>query len=87
MHAYCLMDNHYHPLSRTPEANLQRVMRHVNGLYTQYFNRSEGKDGALFGGRYKAILLDAGRTGIGKIAPCIPPKTALLNEWKEVGCA
>ncbi len=34
-------------------------MRHVNGLYTQYFNRSEGKDGALFGGRYKAFLVDA----------------------------
>ncbi len=34
IHAYCLMDNHYHLLIRTPEANLQRVMRHVNGLYT-----------------------------------------------------
>ena len=59
IHAYCLMDNHYHLLIRTPEANLQRVMRHVNGLYTQYFNRTEGKDGALFRGRYKAILVDA----------------------------
>ena len=59
MHAYCLMDNHYHLLIRTPEANLQRVMRHVNGLYTQYFNRTESKDGALFRGRYKAILVDA----------------------------
>jgi len=26
---------------------------------TRYFNRSEGKDGALLGGRYKAILVDA----------------------------
>ncbi len=34
-------------------------MRHVKGLYTQYFNRTEGKDGALFRGRYKAILVDA----------------------------
>ncbi len=34
-------------------------MRHVNGLYTRYFNRTEGKDGALFRGRYKAILVDA----------------------------
>ena len=59
IHAYCLMGNHYHLLIRTPEANLQRVMRHVNGLYTQYFNRTEGKDGSLFRGRYKAILVDA----------------------------
>ena len=58
IHAYCLMDNHYHLFIRTPEANLQRVMRHVNGLYAQYFNRTEGKDGALFRGRYKAILVD-----------------------------
>ncbi|MEE8513515.1 MAG: transposase [Gammaproteobacteria bacterium] len=59
IHAYCLMGNHYHLLIRTPEANLQRIMRHVNGLYTQYFNRTEGKDGALFRGRYQAILVDA----------------------------
>lgn len=58
-HAYCLMGSHYHLLVRTPDGNLQRIMRHVNGLYTQYFNRSEGRDGALFRGRYKAILVEA----------------------------
>lgn len=58
-HAYCLMGNHYHLLIRTPEGNLQRIMRHINGLYTQHFNRSEKKDGPLFRGRYKAILVDA----------------------------
>jgi hypothetical protein len=44
---------------RTPEGNLQRIMRHVNGLYTQYFNRSAHRDGPLFRGRYMAILVDA----------------------------
>ncbi len=34
-------------------------MRHINGVYTQYYNRTEHKDGALFRGRYKAILVDA----------------------------
>lgn len=58
-HAYCLMGNHYHLLIRTPDGNLQRIMRHINGLYTQYCNRSEGKDGPLFRGRYQAILVDA----------------------------
>jgi putative transposase len=58
-HAYCLMDNHYHLMLHTPEGNLQRIMRHLNGVYTQYYNRSEGTDGALFRGRYKAILVDA----------------------------
>ncbi len=58
-HAYCLMDNHYHLMLHTPAGNLQRIMRHINGVYTQYYNRCEGKDGALFKGRYKAILVDA----------------------------
>ena len=58
-HAYCLMKNHYHLLVRTPEANLQRIMRHINGLYTQFYNRTEGRDGPLFRGRYKAILVEA----------------------------
>ena len=53
------MGNHYHLMVRTPEGNLQRIMRHINGVYTQYFNRSEQTDGALFRGRYKAILVDA----------------------------
>ena len=58
-HAYCLMGNHYHLLVRTPEANLNRIMRHLNWLYTQYYNRSTGRDGPLFQGRYKAILVEA----------------------------
>jgi putative transposase len=57
--AYCLMPNHYHLCVRTPRGNLSRVMRHVDGLYTQRFNRSHKRDGSLFRGRYKAIVVDA----------------------------
>ena len=56
--AYCLMPNHYHLLVQTPEANLSRTMRHINGLYTQYFNRKYKSDGQLFRGRYKSIVID-----------------------------
>jgi REP-associated tyrosine transposase len=59
VHAYCLMDNHYHLLIHTPSGNLGRAMRHLNGVYTQRFNRSVKTDGPLFRGRYKAILVDA----------------------------
>ena len=58
-HAYCLMRNHYHLLLHTPLGNLGRSMRHLNGVFTQFFNRDQGRDGALFRGRYKAILVDA----------------------------
>lgn len=57
--AYCLMENHYHLLVQTPDANISRCMRHLNGVYTQRFNRRHGCDGQLFRGRYKAILVDA----------------------------
>ena len=33
--AYCLMTNHYHVVLQTPEGNLSRCMRHLNGIYTQ----------------------------------------------------
>jgi REP element-mobilizing transposase RayT len=55
---YCLMRNHYHVCLSTPKGNLSRVMRHVDGLYTQRFNRRHDRDGSLFRGRYKAILID-----------------------------
>ena len=57
--AYCLMGTHYHILLQTPDANLSRCMRHINGVYTQYFNRTHGLDGHLFRGRYKSILVDS----------------------------
>ena len=56
--AYCLMGNHYHLVLHTHRANLSRVMRHVNGVYTQTFNRRHAFVGHLFQGRYKAILVD-----------------------------
>ena len=57
--AYCLMDNHYHLLLSTPAGALSRSMRHLDGIYTQKFNRVHHRDGPLFRGRYKAILIDA----------------------------
>lgn len=56
--AYCLMPNHYHLLIQTPNGNLSRCMRHLNGVYTQRYNRSHHCDGQLFRGRYKSILVD-----------------------------
>lgn len=58
IHAYCLMGNHYHLLIETPLANLDRIMRHINGVYTQQHNRFKRTDGPLFRGRYKSILID-----------------------------
>jgi len=56
LYAYALMGNHYHLCIQTPGGNLSRVMRHVDGVYTQRFNRAHRRDGPLFRGRYKADL-------------------------------
>ncbi len=53
------MDSHYHLLLSTPTGGLSRAMRHLDGIYTQKFNRVHHRDGPLFRGRYKAILIDA----------------------------
>ena len=58
--AYCLMPNHYHLLVQTPDTvYISHCMRHINGVYAQRFNREHDKEGQLFRGRYKAILIDA----------------------------
>ncbi|MGH3109503.1 MAG: REP-associated tyrosine transposase [Gaiellaceae bacterium] len=57
--AYCLMTNHYHLLVRTPKPNLARGMRDLNGIYAQAFNRRYGRDGHLFQGRYRAVLIES----------------------------
>jgi putative transposase len=57
--AWCLMETHYHLLVQTPDANLARCMRNLNGVYTQKYNFRHGCDGTLFRGRYKSILVDS----------------------------
>ncbi len=57
-HAYCLMDNHYHLLVETPEANLSRGMGRLNMAYAQAFNRRHERSGHLFQGRFHAVVVE-----------------------------
>lgn len=57
LHGYCLMPNHYHLIVETPDGNLSKGMRQLNGLYTQRFNRRHHRVGHVLQGRYKAILV------------------------------
>jgi REP element-mobilizing transposase RayT len=58
VYAYCLMSNHYHLLLKTPLRNLSRIMRHLNGVFTQKINRKYRLEGSLFKGRYKAEFVE-----------------------------
>ena len=58
IHSNCLMSNHYHLLIETPDGNLSKGMRQLNGVYTQKYNRQNNKVGHVFQGRFKGILID-----------------------------
>jgi len=88
--AYCLMDNHYHLLVSTPDANLARIMRHINGVYTQRYNRLQKTDGPLFRGRYRAILIgdDCYQLILSRYIHLNPVKAKIVNnpadyEWSS----
>ena len=57
-HAYCLMNNHYHLLVETPDANISEGMHYLNCVYTIYFNRHHERVGHVLQGRYKSILVE-----------------------------
>jgi REP element-mobilizing transposase RayT len=61
IHAYVLLNNHYHLILETPEGNLVDGMKWFQNTYTRRINVRHDLWGHLFGGRYKSILID--RTG------------------------
>jgi putative transposase len=60
VHAYCLMTNHVH-LLLTPHSApaCARFMKALGQSYTQYINRSAGRTGSLWEGRFRSCLIDS----------------------------
>jgi len=58
LHAYVLMDNHFHLLLETPQANLSKAMHHLNTSYANWFRFKYRLVGSVFQGRFKAILVE-----------------------------
>jgi hypothetical protein len=58
LHAYVLMDNHYHLMAELTEANLSRLGQWLNGSYCLWFNRRHERSGHLFQGRFKSVVVD-----------------------------
>lgn len=58
LHAWVLLDNHYHLLLETPEANLGRACQWLNVSYSVWFNRRHERSGHLFQGRFKSALVE-----------------------------
>lgn len=68
VHAYVLMENHFHLLA-TPssESGVPQMMQAVGRRYVQYFNRRHGRSGTLWEGRYRSSVLQADRY----LLPCM----------------
>lgn len=75
-YGYCLLPDRYEALIHTPEPNLSRGMRQLNGVYTQRYNERHGHEGQIFRGRFKAVLVERGRW----LAPCLLHLLALRTE-------
>ncbi|MDD2547025.1 MAG: transposase [Burkholderiaceae bacterium] len=62
VHAYVLMDNHFHLLA-TPQTaeGLPRMMQAVGRSYVRYFNARHGRTGTLWEGRYRSTVIESER--------------------------
>jgi putative transposase len=62
LHAYVLMDNHFHLLA-TPSTSegLPQWMQAVGRRYVRYFNDRHGRSGTLWEGRYRSTLIQTDR--------------------------
>jgi len=58
IYAYCIMDNHAHILIEVGKTELSKIMKCIQQVFTQKFNREMNRSGHVFEQRYKAVLCD-----------------------------
>jgi len=58
VHAFVLMDNHYHLVVRTPEPNLSDAMKWLNVSYSSRYNWARKQVGHVFQGRFEAVIIE-----------------------------
>src|SRR3974390_2679775 len=85
VHAYVLMDNHFHLLVETPEANLSRAMQWLGVSYSIWFNRRHDRAGHLFQGRFKSQIIedDAGWQEVARYVYLNPVRASSLGPNKR----
>jgi putative transposase len=59
--SYCLMPNHYHAALRPLRPNISAAMQRLNSEYAQWWNRTHGKVGHTFQGRFKDQIVQRER--------------------------
>jgi len=86
IHAYVLMDNHYHLLIQTPHANASRAIQWLNVSYSVWYNRRHQRCGPLFQGRFKSIPVQGDGAWAGEVSDYIhlnPVRVGELGQGKR----
>ena len=86
LRAFCLLPNHFHLYLATPEANLSRFMQSLLTAFTVSHNRRHRSSGHLFGGRFKAVLVEDEAYGqaVGRYVELNPVR---VSRWRGVPLA
>ncbi len=58
LYAFVLMNNHYHLLIKTPDANLDKVMFEFNRRFSEKLRIKTNRINRMFGGPYKRTIVD-----------------------------
>lgn len=82
LHAYALMPNHFHMLMTALHGGLSKAMHWLNGTYSQYFNRRHTREGHLFQGRFKSVLVQDNRyfLSVSRYIHLNPVKAQIVTE-------
>jgi REP element-mobilizing transposase RayT len=85
VHAFVLMDNHYHLLVRCRRADLSETMRWLQTAYAIWFNWRHRRRGHVFQGRFRSLLVqdEAGLDGVARYLHLNPVRIGGLGLSKE----
>ena len=88
VHAWNLLDNHFHLLVETTQPDLSRGMQRLNGVYAMRFNRRHARTGHLFQGRFESRVID-GDAHLATVVEYIFENTTRVGlrgwPWRELG--
>ncbi len=85
IHAFCIMDNHYHLLLQTEEDNLPIVMHRLGSLYANYLQKEHDFQGHIFAGRFNSLIVETNEylLALARYIHLNPVRAGMVKEVRE----